>query len=126
MRTPLGTDEEATIYSENLAIDNDKHDLVKKTDAGTIHPQDTGLHAWLFLAGSFLIEGLALGEMQDDAKKEKTDRRILTPCALPFDRFSRCVRCLPGLLQNTPALPDFLQAAANSVDLCHGTFPFPH
>ncbi|ATY60852.1 MFS monocarboxylate [Cordyceps militaris] len=53
MRTPLGTDEEATIY--------DKHDLVKKTDVGTIHPQDTGLHAWLFLAGSFLIEGLALG-----------------------------------------------------------------
>lgn len=55
------TDEEATIYSPATSIDNEKHESLKTSS--TVHPPDRGLHAWLFLAGSFLIEGLALGKL---------------------------------------------------------------
>lgn len=61
------TDEDATIYSPATSIDNEKHESLKT--GPTVHPPDRGLHAWLFLAGSFLIEGLALGKLQS---REKT------------------------------------------------------
>ena len=62
------TDEEATIYSPATSIDNEKHESLK-TGSTVVHPPDRGLHAWLFLAGSFLIEGLALGKPQPREKK---------------------------------------------------------
>ncbi|EJP67865.1 hypothetical protein MY4038_008436 [Beauveria bassiana] len=60
-RTPYVADEETNIHTPTTPIRNDKHDMSKKNGTRVVHPPDSGLHAWLFLTGSFLIEGLALG-----------------------------------------------------------------
>ncbi|KAJ2971199.1 hypothetical protein NQ176_g7814 [Zarea fungicola] len=59
-KAAYSSDDEATLYSPTSPIDDDKRDLLK-TPPEKVHPVDTGLHAWLFLCASFLIEALALG-----------------------------------------------------------------
>lgn len=55
------SDEENIIYTPTSTIQDEKEEA-GKNGGRRVHPPDRGLHAWLFLAGSFLIEGLALGE----------------------------------------------------------------
>lgn len=60
-KAAYSSDDEATLYSPTSPVDDDKRDLLKSPPE-KVHPVDTGLHAWLFLCASFLIEALALGE----------------------------------------------------------------
>lgn len=101
-RTPYVADEETNIHTPATPIRNDKHDMSKKNGTRVVHPPDSGLHAWLFLTGSFLIEGLALGELSQQILEQVTrDSNVLV---LSIERVSWCLRRLPGLLHHTPTI----------------------
>lgn len=69
------TDLPKTLYS---ASDSPSEHLAEEdlSDEAQLPPVDRGIHAWMFLISSFVIEGLVWGEFRRCETKHGTDRTL--------------------------------------------------
>lgn len=70
-------------------------------NAFSLPPADGGRDAWLFLAGSFMIEGMVWGKYPHFCGHHKRKRNFATDMALWLFRLSLLLWCFPGVLQQS-------------------------